>query len=247
LRIEAVIAERDHVLEQLARPEISSDPEQMPGLARRLYELNEFYHPVETLKNYWDDLQQLEEMLAGLEDEGEREELITELIRPKTPASVGGGFQRAVKSSMDSANIQRGLNPPLNEVSFKSLHGEYLELCGDLADQVYRWLLDKGHLKEEFEDETDLEILRFIEYAGPEYAWRLSINVNISWEEARERLDNLLNKGLLEKVQGTMLENYHRARDWTKHMNHTYYRLSREGKHYLRRLRNEQLDQQSDP
>ena len=46
--------------------------------------------------------------------------LITELIRPKTPASVGGGFQRAVKSSMDSANIQRGLNPPLNEVSFKS-------------------------------------------------------------------------------------------------------------------------------
>ncbi|MEW5954544.1 MAG: hypothetical protein AB1815_12630, partial [Bacillota bacterium] len=116
MRIEAVIAERDHVLEQLARPEISSDPEQMPGLARRLYELNEFYHPVETLKNYWDDLQQLEEMLAGLEDEGEREELITELIRPKTPASVGGGFQRAVKSSMDSANIQRGLNPPLNEV-----------------------------------------------------------------------------------------------------------------------------------
>ncbi|MEW5953510.1 MAG: hypothetical protein AB1815_09335 [Bacillota bacterium] len=46
---------------------------------------------------------------------------ITELIRPKTPASVGGGFQRAVKSSMDSANIQRGLNPPLNEVSFN--HG----------------------------------------------------------------------------------------------------------------------------
>ncbi|MEW5953849.1 MAG: hypothetical protein AB1815_08980 [Bacillota bacterium] len=40
--------------------------------------------------------------------------LTTELIRPKTPASVGGGFQRAVKSSMDSANIQRGLNPPLN-------------------------------------------------------------------------------------------------------------------------------------
>ncbi|MEW5954710.1 MAG: hypothetical protein AB1815_13510, partial [Bacillota bacterium] len=44
-------------------------------------------------------------------------DLITELIRPKTTASVGGGFQRAVKSSMDSANIQRGLNPPLNEVS----------------------------------------------------------------------------------------------------------------------------------
>jgi putative protease len=47
---------------------------------------------------------------------------ITELNRPKTPASVGGGFQRAVKSSMDSANIQRGLNPPLNEVSFNKGH-----------------------------------------------------------------------------------------------------------------------------
>ncbi|MEW5954774.1 MAG: hypothetical protein AB1815_13840 [Bacillota bacterium] len=52
---------------------------------------------------------------------------ITELIRPKTPASVGGGFQRAVKSSMDSANIQRGLNPPLNEVSFKRIVGEWRE------------------------------------------------------------------------------------------------------------------------
>ncbi|WP_236006200.1 (Fe-S)-binding protein [Paradesulfitobacterium ferrireducens] len=43
----------------------------------------------------------------------------TELSRPKSPASIGGGRQRAVKSSMDSTNIQRGLNPPLNEVSFK--------------------------------------------------------------------------------------------------------------------------------
>ena len=59
---------------------------------------------------------------------------ITELTRPKTPvpqgtfscpcraihlASTGGGFKRAAKSSMDSANIHRGLNPPLNGVSFK--------------------------------------------------------------------------------------------------------------------------------
>ncbi|MEW5954808.1 MAG: PEP/pyruvate-binding domain-containing protein [Bacillota bacterium] len=49
--------------------------------------------------------------------------MITELIRPKTPTSAGGGFQRAVKSSMDSANIQRGLNPPLNEVSFNEQGG----------------------------------------------------------------------------------------------------------------------------
>lgn len=199
LRIKAIIEERDHIQGQLAKPEISTDPEKMPGLARRLAELNELCHPAEKLQDYWGDLQQLEEMLAEQEDEHE-----------------GEGLQR--------------------------LHGEYLELCGDLSRQIYQWLLEKGYLEEEFEDDTDLEILRFIEYVGPEYAWRLSINVNISWEEARERLDNLLGKGLLEKVQGTMLDNYHRAKDWSKHMNHTYYRLSREGKHYLRRLRNEQLD-----
>ena len=54
-------------------------------------------------------------------------DFITEQIRPKTPASIGGGFQRAVKSSMDSANIQRGLNPPLNEVSFKPVGNFWLK------------------------------------------------------------------------------------------------------------------------
>jgi dihydrolipoamide dehydrogenase len=44
---------------------------------------------------------------------------ITELTRPKSPASTGAGCQRAAKPSMDSTNIQRGLFPPLNEVSFK--------------------------------------------------------------------------------------------------------------------------------
>ena len=48
----------------------------------------------------------------------------TELTRPKSPASIGGGCQRAVKSSMDSTNIQRGLNPPLNEVSFNPREGD---------------------------------------------------------------------------------------------------------------------------
>ncbi|MFA7572578.1 MAG: hypothetical protein WCY24_02555, partial [Lutispora sp.] len=43
----------------------------------------------------------------------------TELTHPKSPASIAGGCQRTVKSSMDSTNIQWGLNPPLNEGSFK--------------------------------------------------------------------------------------------------------------------------------
>ncbi|MEG6513360.1 DUF2250 domain-containing protein [Desulforamulus ruminis] len=120
---------------------------------------------------------------------------------------------------------------------------EYQSRCQQLALQVYRALLDKGCLEEEVENPLDLEILKFIEYAGPEYAWRLSINVNITVEKARECLEKLLWKGLLERVPGNMLGNYHRQKDWTKHMNHTYYRITREGRLYLRQLRREQEEQ----
>ncbi|AQS60565.1 hypothetical protein B0537_09095 [Desulforamulus ferrireducens] len=89
----------------------------------------------------------------------------------------------------------------------------------------------------EIEDDKDIEILQFIDYAGPEYAWRLGINVGLDVEESRKRLEKLLAKGLLERVPGNMLEGYHRQKDWVKHMNHTYYRITREGRHYLRKLR----------
>ncbi len=49
-------------------------------------------------------------------------------------------------------------------------------------------------------------------------------------------------KGFLERVEGNMLDKYHRAKSWTKHMNHTYYRITREGRHYLRLLRSEAGD-----
>ncbi|HHY70726.1 MAG TPA: NAD(P)/FAD-dependent oxidoreductase [Thermoanaerobacterales bacterium] len=45
---------------------------------------------------------------------------ITELTRPKSLASTDGGCLMASKFSMDSTNIQQGLFPPLNEVSFKN-------------------------------------------------------------------------------------------------------------------------------
>ena len=121
-----------------------------------------------------------------------------------------------------------------DEDELGELYQEYLELCQGKARQIYQLLLARGDLDVEVEDQTDLKILEFIGYAGPEYAWRLGINIGIDVAEARERLEALLAKGLLERVQGTMLDNYHRAKDWTKHMNHTYYRLSRKGRHYLR-------------
>jgi len=52
----------------------------------------------------------------------------------------------------------------------------------------------------------------------------------------------LLAKGFLERVEGNMPDKYHRAKSWTKHMNHTYYRIAREGRHYLRLLRSEAGD-----
>lgn len=124
-----------------------------------------------------------------------------------------------------------------DEDELGELYQEYLELCQGKAGQIYQLLMARGDLDIEAEDQTDLDILEFIGYAGPEYAWRLGINIGLEVAEARERLEALLAKGLLEKVQGTMLDNYHRAKDWTKHMNHTYYRLSRKGKLYLRQLR----------
>jgi hypothetical protein len=119
------------------------------------------------------------------------------------------------------------------------LYEEVRTVCYGAAEEVYQLLLDKGYLDEEREDETDLKILNFISFAGPEYAWRLGINIGIDVAEARDRLERLLGKGLLEKVQGTMLEGYHREKSWVKHMNHTYYRLSREGELFLRNLHRE--------
>lgn len=119
----------------------------------------------------------------------------------------------------------------------KQLYEELVEPCQDKASQIYHWLLQEGYIDKELEDETDLDILKFIDYAGPEYAWRLGINIGISVEESSRRLKALLEKGLLERVEGNMLGNYHREKSWTKHMNHTYYRITREGRLYLRRLR----------
>lgn len=141
------------------------------------------------------------------------------------------------KQELESMISERSLEEDIDE--FRLLYEEYVVKGGDRAGAISQWLIDNGYLEGEFEDETDLKILKFIDYAGPEYAWRLSINIGISWEESRRRLATLLKKGLLERVEGNMLGNYHREKSWTKHMNHTYYRISREGRLYLRRLRRE--------
>ncbi|MDD2481236.1 MAG: hypothetical protein PHF82_03775, partial [Lutispora sp.] len=66
----------------------------------------------------------------------------TELSFPKSPTLICGECPRAAKSStpghlllplrgnspcMDSANTQQGINPPLNEVSFKIEQGYFMD------------------------------------------------------------------------------------------------------------------------
>lgn len=130
------------------------------------------------------------------------------------------------------------------DTELKELYNEYKELCSKTADKLYKLLIEKGYLKEEIEDDMDLKILEYIEYMGAEYSAMLSTKMGLDIEETRSRLNILLEKDLLERVQGTMLDNYHRQKDWTKHMNHTYYQLSRRGELYLRNLRSDSKDVQ---
>lgn len=147
----------------------------------------------------------------------------------------------ALKSCLrDLADLEELMAQEQSEddlVQLTNLHEEYQASCSEKARHLYDMLMEKGHLDIEVEDDKDIEILKFIEYAGPEYAWRLGINIGLDVEESRRRLNILLSKGFLERVEGNMLDNYHRAKDWTKHMNHTYYRITREGRHYLRKMR----------
>lgn len=155
-------------------------------------------------------------------------------------ASLAGELKSYLQDLQELAELTTNnsqTNQPTKE-DLAPLQEEYMELVQSTASRLYELLLEHGIIDEEKEDEVDLEILRFIQYVGPEYAWRLSINLGISEAEARQRLEVLEAKGLLERVEGTLLDNYHRERDWSKHMNHTYYRLSREGSLYLRKLRN---------
>ena len=198
-RIENIIAERKRIEVELAKPEVSTDFDKMPALAKKLDKLKPISELALELKEKLNDLEEAEELMAEQKPDEEVEEL----------------------------------------------YQIYKEDCQQKAEQLYQLLIDEGYLEEETEEETDLEILKFIEYVGPEYAWRLGINLDLETAEARERLQKLVTKGLLERVQGTMLKRYHREEDWGKHMNHTYYNLSRKGKLYLRNLKrnSNQLDE----
>lgn len=190
-RLAAIQSERAEILRELARPEVSADPERMAPLAQRLGQLEKV-------------MPSIEEFVTAEADYETAQSLLTEEIDDQAASELAS----ALRTDLEAA-----------------------------AANLYDVLLKEGHLEEEKEDTVDRRILKYLRSMGAEYPWRLGINLKIGEEAAVERLKSLETKGLVERVQGTMLDNYHRQRDWTKHMNHTYYRLSRAGDHYLRERR----------
>ncbi len=86
-------------------------------------------------------------------------------------------------------------------------------------------------------DLVDHKILKYLKIMGPEYPWLLSLRVEVPYEEARERLERLRAAGHLERVSGRVV-NYRQEQRFktTKHRNHTYYDLTRQGKALLKEL-----------
>jgi len=91
---------------------------------------------------------------------------------------------------------------------------------------------------------ADKKILKYLKEMGPEYPWLLSVRINTPYKEAKQGLENLNRKGLIQRVEGRIVEYRHNRRlKNTKHRNHTYYDLTRLGKLILRDIeRYEDID-----
>jgi len=83
-------------------------------------------------------------------------------------------------------------------------------------------------------EENDWRILKDLFSTAPDCAKFLSRRIGLELEETMRRLRELENTGFLERVEGRFLKKKGLRRP--KHMNHTYYELSRPARLHLRRL-----------
>ncbi len=88
--------------------------------------------------------------------------------------------------------------------------------------------------------ELQREIVLDIEQSGPDCAKFISRRLNLPLAEVMEVLGQLERLGWLKRVKGTFLMKKGLRRP--KHMNHTYFELSREAKLLLRELRRKNRD-----
>jgi len=84
-------------------------------------------------------------------------------------------------------------------------------------------------------DETDFAVLKHHRDYDIDYSLMVAKMLRLPRREAFERHQKLRNLDLLERVDAVMVR-YRKttARNkWIKHRNHTYYRLTEKGSHYL--------------
>ena len=91
--------------------------------------------------------------------------------------------------------------------------------------------MSKNTLPWEKLDKKDWEILKDLYKDGPDCAKFISRRFRWDLKETMERLKKLESKGFLKRVEGKFAT----IRGKLKHMNHTYYELTREVKLYFRK------------
>jgi predicted transcriptional regulator len=80
-------------------------------------------------------------------------------------------------------------------------------------------------------ERTTGEILYYLRHAGPAYAKKLAEILRQPVAQVQAHLKRMVKAGLIERVPGTMISYDAPGRGKvTKHMNHTYYRPTRQGK-----------------
>ena len=81
-------------------------------------------------------------------------------------------------------------------------------------------------------DETDLAILKHHRDFDIDYSLKVARMLNLDKELVFERHRALRDRGLLERVEALMVQYRKGVADnkWIKHRNHTYYRLTPEGR-----------------
>ncbi len=82
-------------------------------------------------------------------------------------------------------------------------------------------------------DKKDWEILKDLYQDGPDCAKFISRRFTWDLKETMQRLKKLEKKGFLKRVEGRFAI----IRGKLKHMNHTYYEITREVKLYFRSLK----------
>ncbi|ACR79228.1 MULTISPECIES: DUF2250 domain-containing protein [Kosmotoga] len=83
-------------------------------------------------------------------------------------------------------------------------------------------------------EEEDWKILKDLYSTAPDCAKFLSRRLRLDLGETMRRLRTLESKGFLERVEGRFLKK--KGLRKPKHMNHTYYELTRPARLYLRKI-----------